>query len=72
MQNWSNDLYDDPFPTVPFTNKPRGENAASIYRERLIKKGYSRVKGNNGQGNLIRVLAIGVYGILLDLSAYRI
>ncbi|KAI0115850.1 hypothetical protein GGR51DRAFT_555725 [Nemania sp. FL0031] len=37
MQNWSNDHYDDPFPTMPFTNKPKGENAASVYRERLIK-----------------------------------
>ncbi|KAI1421416.1 hypothetical protein F5Y12DRAFT_718464 [Xylaria sp. FL1777] len=58
MQNWSNDKYDDPFPTMPFTNKPKGENAASIYRERLVEKGYSRIKGNNGQGTLIRVLAI--------------
>ncbi|KAI0540875.1 hypothetical protein GGR58DRAFT_520988 [Xylaria digitata] len=54
MQNWSNDHYDDPFPTMPFTNKPKGENAASIYRERLVEKGYSRIKGNNGQGALIR------------------
>jgi hypothetical protein len=37
MQNWTNDEYDDPFPTMPFTNKPKGDNAASIYRERLIK-----------------------------------
>ncbi|KAI0904072.1 hypothetical protein F4823DRAFT_628908 [Ustulina deusta] len=59
MQNWSNDQYDDPFPTMPFTNKPKGENAASIYRERLVEKGYSRIKTNHGQGTLIRVLAIG-------------
>ncbi|KAI0406583.1 hypothetical protein F4802DRAFT_595942 [Xylaria palmicola] len=59
MQNWTNDRYDDPFPTMPFTNKPKGENAAAVYRERLIEKGYSRAKGNNGQGSLIRVLAIG-------------
>ncbi|KAI0976077.1 hypothetical protein F4678DRAFT_456402 [Xylaria arbuscula] len=54
MQNWSNEKYDDPYPTAPFTNKPKGEDAASIYRERLVEKGYSRVKGNNGQGVLIR------------------
>ncbi|KAI1354599.1 hypothetical protein F5Y01DRAFT_311799 [Xylaria sp. FL0043] len=59
MQNWTNENYDDPFPTVPFTNKPKGEDAAAIYRERLVEKGYSRIKGNDGQGNLIRVLAIG-------------
>ncbi|KAH8164145.1 hypothetical protein CIB48_g4094 [Xylaria polymorpha] len=62
MQNWSNEQYDDPFPTMPFTNKPKGENAASVYCERLIEKGYSRVKGNNGQGSPIRVLAIGTTG----------
>lgn len=60
MQNWSNNQYDDPFPTMPFTNKPKGENAAATYRERLIEKEYTRVRGNNGQGDLIRVLAIGV------------
>lgn len=37
MQNWSNDKYDDPFPTMPFTNKPKGKNAAATYRERLIE-----------------------------------
>ncbi|KAI1121118.1 hypothetical protein F5Y10DRAFT_288902 [Nemania abortiva] len=61
MQNWSNDHYDDPFPTMPFTNKPKGENAAAVYRERLIEKNYTRVKENKGQGALIRVLAIGVW-----------
>ncbi|KAJ2995896.1 hypothetical protein NUW58_g1148 [Xylaria curta] len=61
MQNWTNENYDDPFPTIPFTNKPKGEDAASVYRERLIEKGYSRARGNNGQGAMIRVLAIGVW-----------
>ncbi|TGJ87433.1 hypothetical protein E0Z10_g1343 [Xylaria hypoxylon] len=68
MQNWSNDDYDDPFPTMPFTNKPKGENAASIYCERLMEKGYSRIKGNNGQGTLIRVLAIGVWDTVGSLG----
>ncbi|KAI0554914.1 hypothetical protein F4679DRAFT_241948 [Xylaria curta] len=68
MQNWTNDHYDDPFPTTPFTNKPKGENAASMYRERLIEKGYSRVKGNNGQGSSIRVLAIGVWDTVGSLG----
>ncbi|KAI0440870.1 hypothetical protein F4803DRAFT_525742 [Xylaria telfairii] len=61
MQNWSNEQYEDPFPTMPFTNKPKGEDAASVYRERLIEKGYSRVQGNDGQDSLIRILAIGVW-----------
>ncbi|KAI2642751.1 hypothetical protein GGS21DRAFT_190997 [Xylaria nigripes] len=37
MQNWTNDRYVDPFPTLPFTSKPKGDNAASIYRERLVE-----------------------------------
>ena len=43
MQNWSNESYVDPFPTVPFTNKPKGENATSIYRERLVEVRFRRV-----------------------------
>ncbi|KAI0477024.1 ADP-ribosylation factor family-domain-containing protein [Xylaria cf. heliscus] len=66
MRNWTNEHYDDPFPTIPFTNKPKGESAASIYRERLIEKGYSRVREKNGQGSLIRVLAIGVWDTFYD------
>ncbi|KAI0458317.1 hypothetical protein F5B21DRAFT_22857 [Xylaria acuta] len=68
MQNWSNEQYDDPFPTMPFTNKPKGDNAASIYRELLIEKGYSRVKESNGQGSLIRVLAVGVWDTVGSLG----
>lgn len=37
MQNWTNDAYDDEFPTIPFTNKPKGEEAAVVYRKRLIE-----------------------------------
>ncbi|KAI8635092.1 hypothetical protein F5Y19DRAFT_135490 [Xylariaceae sp. FL1651] len=68
MQNWSNDKYDDPFPTTPFSNKPKGDSAASIYREQLVEKGYSRVKENMGQGDLIRVLAIGVWDTVGSLG----
>lgn len=37
MENWMNKDYDDPFPTTPFDNKPRGPGAAKTYRERLEK-----------------------------------
>ncbi|KAI1828180.1 hypothetical protein F4861DRAFT_535154 [Xylaria intraflava] len=68
MQNWSNDRYDDPFPKIPFTNKPKGADAASIYRQRLIKKGYTRVKWNEDQDTLISVLAIGVWDTVGSLG----
>ncbi|KAI0143573.1 hypothetical protein GGR57DRAFT_508048 [Xylariaceae sp. FL1272] len=37
MQNWRNSKYKDPFPTQPFTNKPKGQHAAANYRERLLE-----------------------------------
>ncbi|KAJ8119815.1 hypothetical protein ONZ43_g3317 [Nemania bipapillata] len=68
MQNWSNDQYEDLFPTMPFTNKPKGENAAAIYRERLVEKNYTRAKEDKGQGALIQVLAIGVWDTVGSLG----
>ncbi|KAI1267389.1 hypothetical protein F5Y18DRAFT_416040 [Xylariaceae sp. FL1019] len=66
MQNWRNEKYKDPFPTQPFTNKPKGQYAAANYRERLLEKKYTRVKGNNGMGSLISVKAIGFYNTRLS------
>jgi Uncharacterized alpha/beta hydrolase domain (DUF2235) len=37
MENWMNEDYDDPFPTIPFENKPQGKGAADEYRKRLVK-----------------------------------
>lgn len=36
MQNWRTPQYKDPFPRMPFENKPRGENAEEAYREMLL------------------------------------
>lgn len=36
MENWRTPKYIDPYPRVPFSNKPRGENAASTYRQMLL------------------------------------
>ncbi|KAH8673769.1 hypothetical protein BX600DRAFT_509003 [Xylariales sp. PMI_506] len=68
MQNWQDPKYKDDFPTLPFPNKPKGEDAASIYRERLVEKGYSRVRQDKGQGDLIRVKAIGVFDTVGSLG----
>ncbi|KIE02926.1 peptidoglycan binding domain containing protein, partial [Metarhizium majus ARSEF 297] len=53
MQNWENEDYVDPFPSVPFRDKPRGANADVEYRARLEKMGYTRVYQKNN--NLIKV-----------------
>ncbi|KAI1078385.1 hypothetical protein F5B20DRAFT_571631 [Whalleya microplaca] len=61
MQNWMNPKYKDSFPQLPFTGKPKGANAVHNYREKLVEKGYTRVRQNKGQGDPIRVKAIGVW-----------
>lgn len=35
MENWMNDEYEDPFPAVPFSEKPKGPGAALEYKARL-------------------------------------
>lgn len=35
QQNFKNHHYHDIFPTIPFPNKPRGENGQREYRRRL-------------------------------------
>ncbi|KAI0010175.1 hypothetical protein F4779DRAFT_616907 [Xylariaceae sp. FL0662B] len=61
MQHWMNQKYKDQFPQLPFPDKPKGPNAAHTYRERLVEKGYTRIRQKKGQGDLIRVKAIGVW-----------
>jgi uncharacterized protein (DUF2235 family) len=36
MQNWRTPGYKDPFPGVPFRNKPLGEHAEATYRKMLL------------------------------------
>jgi hypothetical protein len=36
MQNWRTPGYTDPFPGVPFKNKPHGENAEERYKQILL------------------------------------
>ncbi|KPM41510.1 hypothetical protein AK830_g5012 [Neonectria ditissima] len=58
MQHWRDPDYKDPFPNVPFSNKPKGPNAAKEYRARLEKLGYTRVKQDGGDGELIKIKAV--------------
>lgn len=39
MQNWRTPGYKDPFPTVPFPNKPKGQGAEKRYRQLLLDVG---------------------------------
>lgn len=69
MQHWDDFIYNDPFPTIPFTNKPKGSQAAKEYRERLKQLGLTRVEQSNGE--LIKVKAIGVWDTVGSLGIPR-
>ncbi|KAI1331237.1 hypothetical protein F5Y16DRAFT_360964 [Xylariaceae sp. FL0255] len=68
MQNWRDPKYKDPFPTQPFPDKPKGEGAATIYSERLVKAGLARIKWRSDQQTMIRVKAIGVWDTVGSLG----
>ncbi|KAF7542678.1 hypothetical protein G7Z17_g11371 [Cylindrodendrum hubeiense] len=57
MQHWMDPDYKDPFPNLPFPNKPKGPDAAKEYRSRLESMGYTRVKQDSGNGELIKIKA---------------
>ncbi|KAF4338573.1 peptidoglycan binding domain protein [Fusarium beomiforme] len=68
MQHWMDDDYEDPFPNVPFPNKPKGKDAADAYRARLEQLGYTRVRRNEGRGDLITIKAVGVWDTWHDTN----
>lgn len=58
--------YEDEFPNIPFSDKPKGPNAAEDYRSRLEKMGYTRVNQQNGK--LITIKAICVWDTVGSLG----
>ncbi|KAI1406711.1 hypothetical protein F4819DRAFT_493554 [Hypoxylon fuscum] len=68
MQNWMNPDYEDQFPQVPFPDKPKGPQATDKYRRKLVEKGYTRVHQHKGQGEFIKVKAIGVWDTVGSLG----
>lgn len=70
MQNWQNYDYQDPFPNVPFRNKPKGASADVDYRTRLERMGFTRVYQKTNQ--LITVKAIGVWDTVGALGIPKI
>ncbi|EEU46562.1 uncharacterized protein NECHADRAFT_38858 [Fusarium vanettenii 77-13-4] len=71
MQHWMDDDYEDPFPNIPFPNKPKGKDAATVYRAQLEKLGYTRVRHDNGQGDLIKIKAVCVWDTVGSLGIPR-
>ncbi|WQF75976.1 Putative Tle1 phospholipase, alpha/Beta hydrolase [Colletotrichum destructivum] len=72
MENWNNHRYRDEFPTVPFDNKPKGEGAADVYRSRLEKLGMTRVRQEEGTGDIIKVKAVAVWDTVGSLGIPQI
>ncbi|KAF3769840.1 hypothetical protein M406DRAFT_246745 [Cryphonectria parasitica EP155] len=68
MQNWRTKIYRDPFPGVPFEEKPMGDEAVLEYRRRLLEKGYTRVFEHGGAGKLITVKAVAVFDTVGSLG----
>ncbi|KAI1492474.1 hypothetical protein F5X96DRAFT_677714 [Biscogniauxia mediterranea] len=55
MQNWMNPDYEDPFPNLPFSDKPKGAKAVDVYRQKLVENGYTRVRQEKGEGDFIKL-----------------
>lgn len=68
MQNWQTKKYKDPYPGIPFDNKPMGENAAETYRNMLIEKGLTRAYEGGGFGKLITIKAVAVFDTVGSLG----
>jgi uncharacterized protein (DUF2235 family) len=66
MQHWGDDDYKDPFPDMPFSDKPTTEEP---YRDKLEKMGLTRVRQHNGQ--LIKIKAICVWDTVGSLGIPR-
>lgn len=69
MQNWATKNYKDPFPGVPFDEKPSGDDAAKTYRHMLQEKKFTRIHENQKHGGkLITIKAIGVFDTVGSLG----
>lgn len=66
MQHWNDDDFDDPFPNMPFPNKPKGPNAAAEYRSRLEKMGFTRTTQTDG--SLIKIKGVCVWDTVGSLG----
>lgn len=68
MQNWQTRNYKDPFPGIPFGDKPMGDAAAVDYRQKLLEHGYTRIYEGGGSGKLITIKAVAVFDTVGSLG----
>ncbi|PTD09851.1 hypothetical protein FCULG_00008025 [Fusarium culmorum] len=71
MQHWMDDDYEDPFPNIPFPDKPKGKDAADKYRARLEQLGYTRVRREQGD-EIITIRAVCVWDTVGSLGIPKI
>ncbi|KAG8666277.1 hypothetical protein FPOAC2_11383 [Fusarium poae] len=71
MQHWMDADYEDPFPNIPFPDKPKGKDAADKYRARLEQLGYTRVKRDQGD-EIITIKAVCVWDTVGSLGIPKI
>lgn len=70
QENFKNNRYHDIFPTIPFSNKPRGEDAQAEYKRRLEKEGLTRVYDPDGRK--IRIQSVAVWDTVGSLGIPQI
>ncbi|CZR54485.1 related to protein involved in cell growth [Phialocephala subalpina] len=70
QENFKNDRYHDIFPTIPFSNKPRGEDSQAEYKRRLEKVGLTRVYDPDGRK--IRIQSVAVWDTVGSLGIPQI
>ncbi|KAK8056652.1 hypothetical protein PG993_001879 [Apiospora rasikravindrae] len=67
-QNFMNLDYKDPFPRLPFPDKPKGEGAVEAYRKQLVKMGFTRVCQNGEERAPIKIKVVGVWDTVGSLG----
>ncbi|KAH8664536.1 hypothetical protein BX600DRAFT_550556 [Xylariales sp. PMI_506] len=68
MENWRSLYYKDPYPGIPFHNKPRGDNAADAYKQMLLDRGLTRAYQSHDEAQPIKVKAVAVWDTVGSLG----
>lgn len=66
QENFRNERYKDIFPEVPFSDKPRGPDAAKEYKRRLLQNDLTRLE--DPDGSRIEVHAVAVWDTVGSLG----
>lgn len=69
MQKSQTKGYQDPFPGIPFDERPTGDDAAKEYRHKLLERNFTRIHENqNRGGKLITIKAVAVFDTVGSLG----